>query len=162
MRRSATSLCSIALLTGCASQPPLTEPPLPVAPGARLIVQQAMTVPADVTRIYVQHGTAGGARDITVWNHHCALIVPASVAQGPTRILPDTPLVVADIQRIMDAGVWEKGVINYRTRIRFTPASDPIQAMECELWQYGYDPRAWLDPAELISVLGDVIAVESP
>lgn len=147
---------TLLMLAGCSGLESVTAPSLPLAPGDHLRVEHALNLPAQATRIYLQDGEAGTARDITVWEDHCSLLVlPAR--ESDYRISAGTDLTVADIQRTSDFGVWGKGVMNYRTLVRFTSSAHPVQALECELWHYGYDPGAYISRDRLKAVLDSVI-----
>lgn len=160
MMQRFTSLLAVTLIAGCAGMDAFTPAPLPVAPGERLRVGQTLHLPADGSRLYIQHGEAGSAREYTVWEHHCSL-----VARNPGTILPPvaagTELTVANVQRKAEFGVWERGVINYHTLIRFEAGTHPLQALECELWQHGHDADAYISRTQLQQLLGSVITLEA-
>lgn len=151
---------AVLMLVGCSGLEPVTEPPLPLAPGDHLRIERTLRLPADATRIYLQNGKTGSARDITVWEDHCSLLVLHG-SDSAYEIPANSEMVVADIQRKTDFGVWGRGVMNYRTLIRFTASAHPVQALECELWHYGYDPEAYITHSRLKTVLGPVIAFGS-
>lgn len=146
-------LCGMALLlTGCAAER-VAAPELPLLPGSVLHIQKPLTLPAGSTRIYFQFGLAGRASSITVWEHHCSLILETDQSTA-YEIPAHTEWPVASVQRLDDFGIWEKGVINYRTLISFDKTAYPVTALECELWHEGYDPQAYITRSELGKVLG--------
>lgn len=160
MMQRFTPQLAVTLITGCAGMDAYTPAPLPVGPGERLRVEQILQLPTDGSRLYIQHGEAGGAREYTVWEHHCSLVV-----RTPGKSLPPvaagTELTVANVQREADFGVWGRGVINYHTLIRFESDTHPLQAMECEIWQHEHDADAYISRAQLQQLLAPVISLES-
>ena len=157
--RAFTVLLGAALIAGCVQLNTYTDPPMPLAAGERLRVTQTLQLPEDGSRLYLQHGEAGSARDYTVREHHCSLVV-----KTPGGVLPPvaagTELVVANVQRKMDFGVWERGVTNYRTLIGLAPGAHPLRALECELWAYGYDVNSFITRSELRRALEPVLQLE--
>lgn len=154
-----TPMFAVFVLAGCASMDSYMAVPLPLKPGERLRIEQRLNLPDDGSRLYIQQGEAGGARDYTVWEHHCSLVV-----RTPGQTLPPieagTELVVANVQRSADFGVWERGVINYHTLIQLEAGRHPLQALECEIWAHGHDQRAYIGRAELRRLLAPVILLE--
>lgn len=154
-----TLMFAVLLLAGCAHMDSYRTVPLPLEPGERLRIEQRLKLPDDGSRLYIQHGEAGGARDYSVWEHHCSLVV-----RTPGQTLPPieagTGLVVANVQRSADFGVWERGVINYHTLIQLEAGQHPLQALECEIWAHGYDERTYIGRTELRRLLAPVILLE--
>lgn len=158
--RGTTALIVATVLAGCARMSAYTDPPLPLTPGERLRVTRTLQLPADGSRLYLQHGEAGRARDYTVWEHHCSLVVK-SPGQPQPPLQAGTELIVANVQREMEFGVWERGVINYRTLVQLEAGAHPLRAVECELWAHGYDVDNYITRSQLRRVMEPVLRLEA-
>jgi hypothetical protein len=84
-----------ALLLGACQQMPVTDensPSMRVQPGSRIILHEALTVPAGHARVFLQGGKVVAKTKLKRYHPHCNFEV-RQVSDGSLRIEPDTFLV---------------------------------------------------------------------
>ncbi|MFA7593068.1 MAG: hypothetical protein WCY26_04925 [Thiohalobacteraceae bacterium] len=144
--------------TGCAG---FWQPrPVPfAAPDSVLLVQRPIDFPAGTTRVYFQHGGPVTERQLTVWEHHCALAIDHAFDTAVT--IEPGPQSITHTQRRRTIGEWGYGVMTYENSFFVTQDARPLYALYCELWTMGggHDNRAHITPAGLAEVLGDWLSL---
>jgi len=156
--KTASMVVTAMLMAGCALPKPQGSDVGWIAAGDRIRLQQPVTFPANESRVHLQGEGVVSARDVTVWEPVCSLQLDHAFADGKT--LPVRVLDVASVQRLEEDGSWERGVINYVTRILFTPDALPLRALECEVWAFGYDPSMHVDAAAFERATQGVLLLE--
>lgn len=134
--------------------------PVPfVGANAQLQLHQAVEFPAGSTRVYFQHGRPVTQRQLTVWEHHCALAIDHALETDLT--LTPANYIVADTQRRTTVGEWGYGVMTYENTFLLASSARPLYALYCELWVLGngYDPRQHPGPEQLAEILGPWLTV---
>jgi len=124
-----------------------------------LMVQRPIAFPAGTTRIYFQHGGPVTERQLTVWEHHCALAIDHAL--DAAVVIEPGPQSVAHTQRRRTIGEWGYGVMTYESSFVFATDARPLYALYCELWTMGGDHvrHAHITPEELAEVLGDGLSL---
>ena len=119
------------------------------------VVQRPLTFPAGTTRLYFQQGQLVTQRQLSVWEHHCALAIDHAL-DDDVGISPGS-FPVARTQRRSTVGEWGHGVITYESSFYFSADAWPLYALYCEIWtqQDGYNHRSHLSAQGLAEVLGD-------
>ncbi len=145
MKRASMVVVTMLLVAGCTLPQPQGSDVAWIAAGDRIRLLQPVAFPANESRVHLQGKGVVSARDVTVWEPVCSLQLDHAFAEG--KILPAQVFNVASVQRLEEDGSWERGVINYVTRILFTPDALPLRALECEVWAFGYDPSQHVDAA---------------
>lgn len=149
------ALVFAAGLAGCANWKPRPVPY--AAAGAELVLETALEFPADTTRIYFQRGRVVTERQLSLWDHHCALAIDHAFEQLVT--IPAGRYVVADTQRRSTIGDWGYGVITYESSFILAAEAWPLYALYCEQWTLGdpYDPRQHIRLEQLDETLSDAL-----
>lgn len=159
MRAAFTLLGALLVLAGCSAQPR----PVPfAAPESELALERPLTFPAGATRIYFQHGRQVTERQLTVWEHHCALALDH--AFDTTTELAAARWPVAYTQRRTTVGEWGHGVITYENNFYLDAAAYPVYALYCEIWTThgGYMHQRHLTADELADTLGEWLRLAPP
>jgi len=142
------------LLAGCSAA--FWRPrPVPFAePQTELVLRQPVHFPAGTTRVYFQKGRAVTQRQLSVWDHHCALAIDRALDSDID--VPAAPITVVRTQRRSTVGEWGQGVITYESSFYFSADAWPLYALYCELWTQhdGYNHLHHLTAGELAEVLG--------
>lgn len=134
--------------------------PVPfVSSDSVVMVHRPIAFPAGTTRIYFQHGGPVTDRQLTVWEHHCALAIDHAL--DTAVIIEPGPRSVAQTQRRRTIGEWGYSVMTYESSFMFATDARPLYALYCELWTMGggHDQRAHVTPAELAEVLGEWLSL---
>lgn len=158
MRIAGVVSVTLMILTGCAAQPR----PVPfAAPDSELVLERPVSFPAGTTRIYFQHGHPVTERQLTVWEHHCALALDHAFDTATEIAAARWP--VAYTQRRSTVGEWGYGVITYDNSFYLGTEARPVYALYCEIWTLdgGYMHQRHLTAEGLAEVLGDWLRVES-
>ena len=158
MRIAGVVSVALLMLAGCAAQPR----PVPfAAPGSELVLERSVRFPAGSTRIYFQHGQPVTERQLTVWEHHCALALDHAFDTVTDIAAARWP--VANTQRRSTLGEWGYGVITYESTFYLDAAAYPMYALYCEIWTLdgGYLHQRHLTAEGLAEVLGDWLRLES-
>lgn len=157
MRTAGVLWAALLILAGCAAQPR----PVPfVAPDSELVLERPLNFPAGSTRIYFQHGGPVTERQLTVWEHHCALALDHAFDTATEIAATRWP--VAYTQQRSTVGEWGYGVITYENSIYLGAEAHPVRALYCEIWTLhgGYAHQRHLTAVELAEVLGDWLRLE--
>lgn len=158
--RYSVMICAMALLAstaGCAQWKPRPVPY--AAAGSELVLQRAIEFPPGTTRIYFQRGQIVTQRQLSVWDHHCALAIDHAFEESV--ILPAGTYSVADTQRRSTLGEWGHGVVTYENNFITAPSTRPLYALYCEIWTLGnpYDVRRHLSLEALSDTLGEWLSL---
>lgn len=144
----------LLLLAGCSAA--FWQPrPVPFAESqTELVLKQPVRFPASTTRVYFQKGRAVTQRQLSVWEHHCALAIDHALDSDVE--IPADAIPVVRTQRRSTVGEWGQGVITYESSFYFSADAWPLYALYCELWTQhdGYNHRHHLSAGELAEVLG--------
>ena len=152
-------LALLISLSGCAEWQPH---PVPYATsGSQLILQRALVFPPGTTRIYFQRGEVVTERQLSVWDHHCALALDH--AFETTTTLPAASYSVVNTQRSSTLGEWGRGVVTYESSFITAASARPLYALYCEQWTLGnpYDARHHISAAALAETLGEWLRLDS-
>lgn len=148
---------ALLMLAGCAAQPR----PVPfVAPDSELVLERPLSFPAGTTRIFFQHGRPVTERQLTLWEHHCALALDH--AFDTATEVAAVRWSVAYTQQRSTVGEWGFSVITYQDSVYLGASAYPVRALYCEIWTQGggYLPTRHLTAEELAAVLGDWLRLE--
>lgn len=146
-------------LVGCAQWQPR---PVPYATsGSELIVQRDLAFPPGTTRIYFQHGKVVTERQLSLWDHHCALALDHAFEE--TITLPAAAYSVVNTQRSSTLGEWGRGVVTYESSFLTAASARPLYALYCKLWTLGnpYDARHHISAEALAETLGEWLRLGS-
>lgn len=157
--QSVVPLFLLAGLGGCSAAFWQPRPVPYIEPDSQIIVQRPLTFPAGTTRLYFQQGRLVTQRQLSVWEHHCALAIDRALDDDID--VPPGSISVARTQRRSTVGEWGYGVITYESSFYFSADAWPLYALYCEIWtqQDGYNHRHHLSAEELADLLGDWIDV---
>jgi hypothetical protein len=134
--------------------------PVPFAePNTEFVVKRPLTFPEGATRLYFQQGRLVTQRQLSVWEHHCALAIDYALSDDV--VISPGSFSVAHTQRRSTVGEWGYGVITYESSFYFSADAWPLYALYCEIWtqQDGYNHRRHLSAQGLAEVLGDWVGV---
>jgi len=82
------------MLTACAAQQyPITSPYYQIPTGTRIVLNEALTIPANTARVYLQYGKVVSAKEKDQYQPNCWFL-SWKVLETPQVIQPDTFIVI--------------------------------------------------------------------
>ena len=165
------------MLTACQSGPyPVSSPYYRIPAGSRLIVNQAVTIPPNQARVYIQYGKVISPREKKQYYAHCwflsrQVLTEAQVIRPDTFVITEikkyedivsdsTPIQLASLAGMrVDSGAAIMA-IEYSTVLSLESKTQPdIIRFVCNHWEDPLDAKH-LTVAEMQKTLGDIATIE--
>ena len=175
----------VLLLTACATEPyPVSSPYYQIPPGSQVILKQALTIPPNQARSYIQYGKVIRAKDKEKYYPHCWFLSWKALDTAQT-IKPDSftvlktqkfeeviqihsPFMLASLHGSIGTGFGigmnqDDGgptAVEYSTQLTIHSDAQPdIRQFVCSYWEDPVDGEH-LTVAEIQKALGDIAQIQ--
>ena len=167
-------------LTACATGSyPVTSPYYRIPPGSQVLLKQALTIPPNQARVYIQYGKVIKAKDKEKYYPHCWFLSWKSLDTEQT-IKPDTFTVIKTekFENVVQTPTWYQyagiygGIglgmkqddgptaVEYTTQLTIHSDTQPdIRQFACNHWDHPVDGEH-LTVAEMQKALGKIVEIK--
>jgi len=169
-------LAFFLLLAACQTGPyPVTSPYFQIPPGSKLILKQALTIPPNAGRVYIQYGKVVTPKEKDDWHAHCWFL-SWDVLETEQKIKPDTFIIThsqqqedsvmrhTNLQYAMNGGLYnDLGVptaLIYTTEMRIhSDSQSAIRRFACSHWENPSDAKH-LTVKQMQQTLGSIVQIQ--